>query len=640
MPTNKTSTSPSSPLAAGSRKLAVSTDPGGEEQSPSRETQELHITQTDNNTNIEISTPVNTKKDKIISSISEAKELLFSSIIDSFGDESGDAWTLYNDALNDEEFRPRFASINSAQFTDWLRLKLILKTGKPVENWIEPLIKTAASRARRNGTRRLYIRACSHDGAFWFHLNEKQVLEIRDGTTTLRGTQPLFRSYPHQAPLEIAHDAEITDLDLLDKYLYMNVSEKELFKTVIATFAIPGIAKPITSSRGPPGSSKSTSQRMIKELIDPSRVRNEGSEYPKNEKDWFVRSQQHYIVLLDNIGRLTKYQQDELSRMCTGRTLEARKLFTDNTLLSAHIRIAILVNAIDLSNLQSDYLDRSLLWDMQRIPDDVRAPEETLWETFKEDAPRIRGAIFKLIAAAQTRIDDIRPPGFFRLADFARWATAIAEARGISAEEFHQQLELKAELQRDESITQSQLAEPLITFMSDKDQWEGTAKELLKLLTEQEYGVPAGELGNEYVLIKNVPKTWFKSPEGLGKELTHISWLLPRIGLTVERPRTGKSRKIIFRKKSVTTVTETSRQKNLKDIAPLAVTGATKNSKTEPSQTVTTNDHTVTDDSKVTDEYELTVTEENVYKGEIQASEQKVTVVTEDSQKDSNGVLE
>lgn len=504
--------------------------------------------------------------------IAKAIEILRERIIVNFPDETGEAWIQYLD-----EGKRRFAAVECTTFRDWVRVSLDCMTGAPRGSWVDEIVQLFAAEARRERPHQLHLRSANINGTWFFQLDEEQTLRIAEGELQIIPSLPIFRQFRHQAPLDVDLNASMEDLGRLTRYLrFADEWEAQLFLSTIPAYAVPGIARPAQLCRGPPGSGKSTLGRLTKLLMDPAIAFFKGTPFPKNEGDWFVLSRQHAFILLDNLGGLSREEQDEICRTVTGRTVEKRKLYTDGEVVSASIQAVVLLNAIDLGGLASDFLDRAIIWDLQRIPDEARVPEELFWQQLREDLPKIRGAIFQVLAKAQVLAKQVKAPEDFRLADFARYAAACAAARGENPDLFARNLSFKADLQKDEGLEQSRLTEPLLTFMESRDKWTGSPEELLRELTRQEFGVVIGEGVHERTEVRNVPREWFKTPRGLVGELKRLMHLWPRVGLryTPSRQVAKGRRRLILEKISESTASSaTQPPKPLNSWLPAPITG-------------------------------------------------------------------
>lgn len=456
-------------------------------------------------------------------------------------DETGEAWVQFRD-----RGLLRFALAEGTEFCDWLRVSLHAMTGSPRESWVEPIAKLFAAEARRQQPRTLHLRTANIQDAWFFDLSERQTLILKPGSLELTEPAPIFRRYPQQDALEADLSANIADLDRLRRYLaFADALEADLFLSTLPAYLVPGIARPVQLARGPPGSAKSTIGAITKAVLDPQRGGYRGGPLPRDDRDWFGIARRHSIVFCDNLASLSRQQQDEICRSVTGRTVEQRKLYTTSEITTATIKPGIILNAIDLSGLASDFLDRTFIWELARIPDEQRIPEEQLWHDLRRDLPLIRGALFRILAHARELINQVEQPGDLRLQDFALWAAACAAARGQTPEVFARELRLKAELQRDETIAQSNLTGPLGRFMASRESWEGSAEELLQELTKQEYSEIIGEGVHERTVVRNPPKTWYRDPRSLGKELSRTEFLLPHMGFRLVRKQAHRGRRVL-----------------------------------------------------------------------------------------------
>lgn len=225
-------------------------------------------------------------------------------------------------------------------------------------------------------------------------------------------------------------------------------------------------------------------------------------------------------------------------------------------------------------------------------------------------------------------------PHKLRLADFDKWAARCATVRGREYETFKHNLELKAKTQRDETLTQSPITEPVEKFMEERDEWEGSAGDLLKLLTEQEYGRLVGEGAYERVQVQNVPKHWPKGPAAFGKELSRVSFLFPHMGLRVTRDRDKRSRKLKIRKlESFANFPVSPVTRKAEAVKPLYSYVSEGEGWTGPPVPLLSPPvHQVTGDSKVTGKKKSPVHQERPSKPRNIESEVEMTGKTEDIQ--------
>ena len=122
------------------------------------------------------------------------------------------------------------------------------------------------------------------------------------------------------------------------------------------------------------------------------------------------------------------------------------------------------------------------------------------------------------------------------MADFAKWGYAIAEALGHKGTDFMKAYQQNVERQNEEVIQYNTLAQAMVSFMSDKDTWNGMIKEVWEELQT---------IANPY---KKDP-TFPKSHRTLRKHLEKIKPNLMDIGITYEiSERIAAGYSIVFQK--------------------------------------------------------------------------------------------
>ena len=140
----------------------------------------------------------------------------------------------------------------------------------------------------------------------------------------------LFKRYGHQAPqVEPSRDYDSKIFDkFIDSLNIKNEKHKLLVKIWIISLLIPGISHPILLPYGEKGSAKSTLQKKIKMLIDPSPL-DLFSIY--NDKSQFIQQLAHnYLCFYDNAKREPAWLSDEVCRAVSGGAFSKRKNYTDD----------------------------------------------------------------------------------------------------------------------------------------------------------------------------------------------------------------------------------------------------------------------------------------------------------------------
>jgi hypothetical protein len=248
---------------------------------------------------------------------------------------------------------------------------------------------------------------------------------------------------------------------------------------------IPELPHPAPILAGPQGSNKSTFQKVLKELIDPSSVQAQAN--PNGLNDFIQTASHHWFLVLDNLSHLSEWLSDAICRVITGGGFTKRELYSDDSDVIYDFKHIVGLNGINLVVEKADLLDRSLIFNLKRSKQFTK--EEIFWATFEERKPYILGGIFNTLVKACGLIATIpEPEDNFRMADFAHWGSAIAQALGFNSKDFIEAYKTNVSKQNQEALDASPVGMALIEFMSDKNQWTGTPTDLLnefEKLTEQ-----------------------------------------------------------------------------------------------------------------------------------------------------------
>ena len=255
---------------------------------------------------------------------------------------------------------------------------------------------------------------------------DRKVVRVGPGGWTFEAKPPvLFRRYPNLKPLPDPQAGG--DLKRLWTYLNLKTErDRRLLLAYIATVALPQIGRPILSASGPMGSGKTTAGRLVKRQWDPTTP--ETVRY--DPRDFLQKASHCYIPMLDNLSTLPDSASDTLCRLVTGEADSKRKLYTDDEDVIIELRRAVIINAINVPSDRGDVLDRSLVVELERIPDAKRITEEELWQRFEAERPQLLGALLCVLANAIARKPSLQLSRRPRLADWGEYAAAVYEVMG------------------------------------------------------------------------------------------------------------------------------------------------------------------------------------------------------------------
>jgi hypothetical protein len=179
---------------------------------------------------------------------------------------------------------------------------------------------------------------------------------------------------------------------------------------------------PILLLQGEQGSAKSTTARILKNLIDPSS--SPLKSLPKSEKDFIISARNNWLIVYDNISGMSRETSDMLCRLSTGGGLSTRALYTNDEEKIFEVQRPAILNGIENMINRADLTDRSLLVNLPRIPDEKRKLESDLWFEFDQAKAKILGALLDAVSHAMANLDKVELKSLPRMADFARWIIA------------------------------------------------------------------------------------------------------------------------------------------------------------------------------------------------------------------------
>jgi hypothetical protein len=280
---------------------------------------------------------------------------------------------------------------------------------------------------------------------------------------------------------------------------------------------------------GEQGSAKTTTARCLRGLIDPNRAPLRSD--PKEPRDLMIAANNGWICAFDNLSCLRQWLSDALCRLSTGGGFSTRKLYTDDeeTIFDAK-RPAILTGIEDLAT-RGDLLDRALIIDLPRIPEDARKPEAQFLIMYESMRPRVLGSLLDAVKTALANLPTTRLTYLPRMADFVIWMTAAEPALTLKTGSFLRAYTTNQAI-ANELPLESPVAEAIRALPIP---WTGTATELLKILETYSDDRTRNQ------------KLWPKSPRSLSGTLRRLAPNLRGIGIVVEfdERNGGTGRRII-----------------------------------------------------------------------------------------------
>lgn len=433
------------------------------------------------------------------------------------------------------QIRENNVNVKSERFKKWIVSQFYnIESKIPTNDNIAKIILLLESRAMNEVNEVLVERRCATvDNCIYYDLKDDScnVVKVsRDGWEIIKDPPVIFARtktmYRQVTPERNGN------LDILDKWFrYKDENHLILQKVILVASLIPNIARPIQVLHGEKGSSKTSTMKLVRDIIDPAIV--PVVSIPKTIDDLAVYISKNYVPCFDNIDTISNQVSDLLCIAVTGGGHTKRKLYTDDEEQVMFFQRFIVLNGINVVATRPDLLDRCILLELERIPPNERKEEKVLREEFEKDKPIILGAIFETLSKAMSIYDQVELNNLGRMADFTRWGYAIAEVLGIGGDKFLEAYLNNQNNANIEALESHPVGFAMYKFMEDKTVWSGSPT---KLLSELE--IVAG-----FEKIDTTNSNWAKTPNVLSRRLNEIKSNLLDLGIEFERSK-GKNREI------------------------------------------------------------------------------------------------
>ncbi|MFH0969749.1 MAG: toprim domain-containing protein [Patescibacteria group bacterium] len=374
----------------------------------------------------------------------------------------------------------------------------------------------------------LSVRIAQQDDAIWYDLGDDEWRAVRidkngSGWKIVDNPPILFKRCVQNEQVIPERNGNIKRL--LNFVNIKDLKQQVLFLVNIIVDFFPHIIRPLSVYFGSQSSAKSTVSRMVKNIIDPA-----GTELLVLMGDQRELAQQlshHYLLAFDNLSGLSGGISDILCKAVTGAGLTKRKLFSDEENIQFNFRRALILNGINLMVVRPDLLDRSLLFQFERIKDDEMKSDEQFLKEFDAEKGKLLGAIFDVMSKAMKIVPTIKLSKLPRMADFTRYGCAVAEVLGYGKELFLDAYEENRKIQNKKAVEENPIAAAISIWMEQLvfDSWEGTATELLRELQKT--------AENEGIDTKS--RKWPKDASALSRRINEVKVNLFLEGIEIEK---------------------------------------------------------------------------------------------------------
>lgn len=431
--------------------------------------------------------------------------------------------------------------IRSQKFRKWLTFHYYKTTGKaPSTEAMSQALSVIETKALFEGESVTLHRRVAKDGSsFYYDMGDDKwsVVELYPGGWKLLTEPPvLFNRNKNMKGQMISENKG--DVHLIDKHFrFGNDDLLFLFKVYLIHCLIPDIPHLIAIFHGEKGSSKTTSVRKARIIIDPSS--RDLLTMPKGKNELALILANNYMPAFDNLEKLQSHQSELLCIASTGGGLSKRTLYTDEDETILDFKRCVVLNGINIVATKPDLLDRSILLELERIPPKERKEETTIWKEFNNDLPIIFSGILSTVSKAMEIYPSLKIKELPRMADACKWGYAIALAMGSSGERFLKVYKENQRVTNRETIADHPVAAAIVALVKNNNTYESSVSELLNNL--------------EKIAVKEkiniASKLWPKASNVLSKRLKEVKSNLSEIGIEFTFSTSKNSTRISIKSK-------------------------------------------------------------------------------------------
>lgn len=428
--------------------------------------------------------------------------------------------------------------INSSEFNGFIAAQLYKHDISASRDTIEQVKNNLFGKAffeKKQYTLSIRV-AKDKNGDYLYDLGDGKIALIKDDSWTILNKPPiLFRYMPEQISQPLPVDGGSLD-DLFQLINVKDQNSKLLLKVMTIAGFIPGFPHPILVLHGQKGSAKSTCLRLLKSIIDPST--DDLLSPIKNTNIIWQTLSHHWFTCFDNLSYLSRDMSDNFCQICTGAAHSTRQLYKDDSNIVRKLQSMIALNGINNIIVNHDLFERSVIIELKPISGEERKTEEKINSILEKIKPGVLGYCLKAAARA-IKIKSDKDEASCRMADFAVWGSAIAEAIGEKREKFLETFQLNYDNQDEIVIEASPLAQAIIQLIVEKNPAgiTATAETILSELNG---------INNTHHFAEKNDRAWPANSRILGRKFFELIPLLEKIGLKITYTRRAERFKSII----------------------------------------------------------------------------------------------
>ena len=233
---------------------------------------------------------------------------------------------------------------------------------------------------------------------------------------------------------------------------------------------------PILALTGIPGCGKSTTARLLRTLIDPSRT--PLFMLPRSERDLLDHTRHSWVPTFDHVSQIPNRILETLASIATGSGLKRTANYdcTDGHHLDIHRPIILALEHDVRPDVINKLRPRMCNVALSPLTPQTRRIDEQIQAEFENNHPEILGALCTALCTAMDKIDQIKLETPCRFAGAVARALAAAPALGLTPEAILEAAN-ESPYRPDDPVLKA-----VWHFAHEQPGWEGTSTEFLEAI--------------------------------------------------------------------------------------------------------------------------------------------------------------
>ena len=306
--------------------------------------------------------------------------------------------------------------VRSNDFKQWLGMLHYKESGRPPgAQAAKDAMEILDAEGRYDGPEiPMHIRYAEHEDSIYIDLcngSWDQVQVMRGGWKMIGSKNSPVKFYRAKGMAALPVPNREGSIDLLRRFLNLeNDSDWVMIVSWLIASMRPDRPFTVLVLQGEQGTAKSTTARLLRDLIDPSTVHSQSA--PKSERDLVIAASKSWVLNFDNLSYLRPEMSDAFCRLSTGGGFRTRALYTDDGERLFNSIRPIIMNGISDFASRHDLADRSLIIQLPAIPKTKRISGNDLMMSWDRNRDMLFGALCSALSVAIANIGSVNLPSF------------------------------------------------------------------------------------------------------------------------------------------------------------------------------------------------------------------------------------